>query len=170
MRLAVYAGTFDPITLGHLSVIERGAALFDHLWVLVAVNPDKTPLFTAAERVEMIRDVAMTWSRVEAASTEGTVVDFARARGARYLLRGVRGATDIEAEIQLASLNHALDPDIETVFVPAHPGLSEVSSSKLKELASAGEDLARYCPEPIADRLRARLGAPADRGRRLSHV
>jgi pantetheine-phosphate adenylyltransferase len=138
-------------------VIERARVLFDRLWVLVAVNPEKQPLFSAEERVEMIREVTASWDNVEHASSEGYVVDFARARGARYLVRGVRGATDVEGEIALAHLNQKLAPEIETVFVPAHPELSEVSSSELKRLASLGLDLRRYCPQAVAERLVGRL-------------
>lgn len=156
-RSAVYAGTFDPITFGHLSVVRRGAGLFDHLWILVAVNPDKNPLFSPDERVRMIRDVTTQWPNVDVDSTPGYVVEFARQCGAQYLLRGVRGSTDAKAEIALASQNHALAPEIETVFVPAHPELSEVSSSNVKELIESGNDISKYCPESIATRLYERL-------------
>lgn len=161
MRIAIYAGTFDPITCGHLSVIERGARMFDRLVVVVAVNPSKAPLFTAAERVEMIRLVTGCWPNVHCAVTDGLVVELARAQGAQYLVRGVRSCTDAEAEIALASMNHESAPEIETVFVPAHPELSEVSSSKLKELAAQGRDISRYCPPEIAGRLRQRLPVAA---------
>jgi pantetheine-phosphate adenylyltransferase len=156
VRLAVYAGTFDPVTLGHLSVVERGALLFDRLFLLVAMNPSKRPLFSAAERVDMLREVCARFGNVECAETDGYVVDFARAHDARYLIRGVRSSTDAESEIRLANLNRELAPEIETVFVPAHPELSEVSSSKLKELARSGADTSRYCPPEIVARFRAR--------------
>jgi pantetheine-phosphate adenylyltransferase len=158
MRTAVYAGTFDPITCGHISVIERSSHLFDRLWVVLAVNPEKTPLFSAFERVQMIREV-IRWPNVECASTNGYVVHFAREKGARYLVRGVRTSTDMEGEIELANINYALAPEIETVFVPAHAHLSEVSSSKLKELVHAGLDVSKYCPGPIAERLKERLAS-----------
>jgi pantetheine-phosphate adenylyltransferase len=159
MRLALYAGTFDPITRGHLSVIERAARLFDRLLVVVAVNPDKQPLFTVDERVDMIREVVARWPGVACTSTGGYVVELARAQAARYLVRGVRGCTDVEGEIALANRNYTLAPEIETVFIPAHPELSEVSSSRLKELAAAGTDVSRYCPPEIAARLVQRLTA-----------
>jgi pantetheine-phosphate adenylyltransferase len=158
MRVALYAGTFDPITHGHLSVIERAARLFDRLLVVVAVNPAKEPLFSVEERVAMICEVTAPWPTVACTSTAGYVVHLARAEGARYLVRGVRGATDVAAELALADLNHGLAPEIETVFIPAHPELSEVSSSRLKELATQGQDLSRYCPPQIAARLGERLG------------
>lgn len=166
MRVALYAGTFDPITCGHLSVIERGARLFDRVVVAVAINPNKHPLFSLDERVRLIREVTASLPNVECGSTAGFVVDLARERGARYLIRGVRGATDIDGEIALAHLNHELAPEIETVFVPAHPTLSEVSSSRLKELAAKGLDLSRYCPPEVAARLKqlfpAGVGAEVD--------
>ena len=159
MRIALYAGTFDPITCGHVSVVQRSARLFDRLVVVVAVNPAKQPLFSTEERQEMIRDVAVAWPNVECVSTDGYVVDLARRIGARYLVRGVRSCTDVEGEIALANMNRALAPEVETVFIPAHPELSEVSSSKLKQLAAEGSDVSRYCPPEIAARVQRRLAA-----------
>jgi pantetheine-phosphate adenylyltransferase len=161
VRIAVYPGTFDPITLGHLSVVERGARLFDRLIVVVAVNPSKQPLFSLDERIAMIEATARAWPNVNAASTAGYVVELARLHGARYLIRGVRGATDVQAEITLANLNHELAPEIETVFVPAHPELSEVSSSRLKRLALEGADLARYCAPEVREALYRRFAKSA---------
>ena len=158
-RIAVVPGSFDPVTLGHLSIIERGARLFDRLWVVVAVNPNKQPLFSTAERVEMIGEVAAHLGNVSCASTEGFVVDFARQYGARYLIRGVRSCTDVDGEIALAHMNRELAPEVETVFVPAHAQLSEVSSSRLKELARQGMDTSQYCPPEIATRLQRRATA-----------
>lgn len=170
MRVAVYAGTFDPITRGHLSVIDRGARLFDRVLVVVALNPSKQPLFSVEERTQMIREATSHWSNVECTKTDGYVVEFARAQGARYLVRGVRGCTDVEGEIALANMNHELAPDIETVFIPAHPELSEVSSSRLKELAIQGMEISRYCPPEIAERLRERLKAAAPPKSEAAHV
>src|SRR5687767_7375095 len=120
-RIALYAGTFDPITLGHLSVIDRGAQLFDQLWVVVAVNPTKHPFFSVEERLQMIREETTRWPNVACTSTDGYVVDLARKHGARFLLRGVRSCTDVEGEIALSNMNHRLAPEVETVFIPAHP-------------------------------------------------
>lgn len=159
MRLAVYAGSFDPITRGHLSVIERSAELFDGLIVFVALNPEKTPLFSPAERLELIRDAIAGRSHVDCAAGEGLVVDFARQRGARYLVRGVRGVTDIEAEIQLANCNRALAPELDTVFIPAHPALSRVSSSGLKTLLSSGASISAYCTAAVEQRLREKYAS-----------
>lgn len=170
MRIAVYAGTFDPITRGHLSVIERGARLFDRILVVVALNPSKQPLFSIEERTQMIREVTSPWPNVECTRTDGYVVEFARTHGARYLVRGVRSCTDVEGEITLANMNHELAPDIETVFIPAHPELSEVSSSRLKELAIQGTDISKYCPPEISARLRERVKASALPTSEAAHV
>jgi pantetheine-phosphate adenylyltransferase len=158
MRVAVYAGTFDPITNGHLSVIESAAPLFDELIVLVAVNPDKQPMFTVEQRLELISRSVST-PGVVCAATEGYVVHFAAARGARYLVRGVRDATDARYETELARANRLLAPDIVTLFIPADTELSRVSSSALKRMAASGEDIAGYCPAVVADRLAARCAA-----------
>jgi pantetheine-phosphate adenylyltransferase len=170
MRVALYAGTFDPITRGHLSVIERASRLFDRLLVVVAINPDKQPLFSADERVAMIREVLVPGRNVECTSTAGYVVELAKARGARYLVRGVRSCTDVENEIALANLNRDLAPEIETVFIPAHPALSEVSSSRLKELVAQGLDVSCYCPSEIEARLKQRVTAGAHLEGRGAHV
>jgi pantetheine-phosphate adenylyltransferase len=170
VRVALYAGTFDPVTRGHLSVIERAAALFDRLLVVVAVNPEKQPLFTPEERVEMLRDVVAPFPNVACTSTSGYVVHLARERAARYLVRGVRGATDTDAEIALAHLNHELAPEIETVFIPARADLSEVSSSGLKELVRNGADVSRYCPSEIAARLVQRIATVGPNEVESTHV
>jgi pantetheine-phosphate adenylyltransferase len=158
VKRAVYAGSFDPVTLGHLSVIERGARLFDELCVVVATNPQKIPMFSSAERALLLARVCAELPSVTVRQTSGYVVELARQIDARYLVRGVRGATDTEAELELARSNHRLAPEIETVFVPAHVELSEVSSSRLKELVRQGADVARYCPSLVAERLRQHLG------------
>ncbi len=167
MRTAIYPGTFDPVTRGHLSVIARGARMFDRLIVLIAVNPDKQPLFSPDERAQMIRQVTSGHTNVACDHTSGYVVAYAQAHSAQYLIRGVRGCTDVEAEIALANLNHALAPEIETVFVPAHPSLSEVSSSRLKALAQQGGDLSAFCPPELIRRLRERLRAPESERRHV---
>lgn len=169
-RVAIYAGTFDPITLGHLSVIERGAQLFDRLWVVVAVNPTKHPFFTVEERVQMVREETGQWPNVESTSTDGYVVDLARRHRARFLLRGVRSCTDVEGEIALANMNHQLAPEVETVFIPAHAELSGVSSSALKELFRQGMDIARYCPPKVAARLAQQLLADMPQKTEICHV
>ena len=163
MRQAIYAGTFDPVTFGHLSVIERCARLFDRTWVVVAINHGKAPLFSLEERVSLLGEATFAWTNIEVVSTTGYVVELARELGARYLVRGVRGVTDTESELLLAKLNHQLAPEIETLFVPAHPELSQVSSSRLKELLLEGADISRYCPPHVAARLRERLACASQK-------
>lgn len=170
MKIAVYAGTFDPPTLGHLSVIERAASLFDRLWIVVAKNPDKQPLFSDAERLLMLAELAAPWPHVSVERTDGYVVGLARQLGARYLVRGVRGATDIEGEIALSRLNSELAPEIETVFVPARSGLSDVSSSRLKQLARARADISAFCPPAVQARLEQWAQALPSETEEPSHV
>lgn len=157
MRIGVYAGTFDPPTFGHVSVIRRASELFDCLWIVVADNPEKKPLLTKEERVSLLREETRTMNNVKVASTEGFVVQFAGAVGARFLIRGVRGVTDIESEMALANLNHEVAPEIETVFLPAHPELSKVSSSALKEMMMRGEDVHAFCSPSVAAKMHAKL-------------
>ena len=157
MTIAVYAGTFDPVTAGHLSVVRAAAGLFEHLVVVIAVNPAKTTLFTGEERMALLRDAVAAHPNVRVASTSGYVVELARSIGARVLVRGIRGATDAAFETTLAQENRKLAPEIETVFVPALAGLSDVSSSGLKELARASADLSIHCSPAVAEALRAKL-------------
>jgi pantetheine-phosphate adenylyltransferase len=165
MTIAVYAGSFDPVTAGHLSIIRQAARLFGHVVVVVAVNPDKRTLLTEAERVELLRDAVALHPNVSVASTKGLVVDYARAIGASVLLRGVRGATDAQFETALAQANRALAPELATLFLPAEAHLAEVSSSRLKEKLAHGEDVSAFCPPAVAARLRERLGpTPASTG------
>ncbi len=162
MRIAVYAGTFDPITNGHLSVIERAARLFDRLVVLVAVHPNKSPMFSLAERLTMIRESTGHLANVTVDGTEGLVIAYARDAGAGALVRGIRGASDAEYEIDLAQANWLLAPEVTTLFVAADPSLSEVSSSQLKRLAAQRSDVSRFAPAVVLGRLAARL-APTPR-------
>lgn len=160
MTIAVYAGTFDPVTAGHLSVVREAARLFTHLVVVVAVNPEKRTLLTADERLELLRRATAHHPNVRCAATGGWVVHYAREIGAGALVRGIRGATDVEYETTLARLNRQAAPEISTVFVPAEQQLAEVSSSALKEKLLRGEDVSAFCSPEIAARVRERLGVP----------
>jgi pantetheine-phosphate adenylyltransferase len=168
-RVAIYAGTFDPPTAGHVSVLERAARLFDGVIALSAVNPSKATLFSVTERLAMLAEATAHLANVRCDHTEGLVVAYARAQDARYLIRGVRGATDADYETALAHANRALAPEIETVFLPADAALSQVSSSALKQRAAAGEDVSAYCPPGVAARLTARL-RPATPSSEAHHV
>ena len=156
-HLAIYAGTFDPITSGHLSVIRRAQSLFGHVLVVVAVNPDKRPLFQPEERITLIKEAAAMIPNVECATLETLIADFAREKGATVLVRGIRSVTDVEIEMALANFNSSIAPEILTVFIPSEPEFADISSSRLKEMAARGEDVTAFCPANVARRLSERL-------------
>lgn len=148
-RVAVYTGTFDPVHLGHLDIVERGSRLFDRLIVGVGINPDKQTLFTIEERVELIRQVTAKWPNVEVRSFDGLAVRFVRDRGARIMIRGLRTLSDMEYEFTMSLMNRTLDPELETVFLMAKEEFSHVSSSLLRQIAALGGDLSKFLPEPV---------------------
>lgn len=158
-RIAVYTGTFDPITLGHLHIIRRGSRLFDRLIVGVGVYTKKTPLFTPQERIAFVRRLTTSCGNVEVCPFQGLAVEFVRQCGARVMIRGVRPLTDIAAEFTMMMANRQLDPDIETVFLMADEEFSHVSSSLIKEITPLATDemLARFLPSEIIPDLRKRL-------------
>src|SRR6266446_9600239 len=150
-RTAVFTGTFDPITLGHLDVIHRGRQLFDHLVVGIGVNPNKQELFSIDERVALARQVVAEFPNVSVESFEGLTVQFVRRIGARVILRGLRTLSDMEYEFGMTLTNHRLDPSIETVFLMADGEYSHVSSSLIKQVARFGgeESLRRFVPPEV---------------------
>jgi pantetheine-phosphate adenylyltransferase len=160
MSVAVYPGSFDPITNGHLDVIGRGAKIFDRLIVAVADNPAKQALFTKDERVEMIREVTKGFRNVEVDSFDGLVVDYVRRRKAHVILRGIRTISDFEYEYQMALTNRTFAPDIETTFLLTHEEYSFMSSRLIKEAASLGGDVSAFLPKEVEKRLRAKLRKP----------
>jgi pantetheine-phosphate adenylyltransferase len=157
-RLAVYAGSFDPVTLGHLDLIERSAALFSDLIVAIGVHPTRHPLFTAEERVALITKVVSHLPNVEVDSFDGLLIDYCRRRAARCIVRGLRAATDFEYELQIAHANADLCPEIDTIFLPTRTKHGFVSASLVREIASHGGDVSRYAPEPVAQALKAKFG------------
>jgi pantetheine-phosphate adenylyltransferase len=158
-RSAVYPGTFDPFTSGHLDVLERAAQLFDRVIVGVAANPEKrVPLFGVEERVEMIREAAAHLREVTVTSYAGLTVDFAQSEGAQALVRGLRAYADFDAEQQQALMNRQLAPDVHTVFLMSKPDHIFVSSTILKDVASRGRDVSEFVPPVIAERLRVKFG------------
>ncbi|MGB6690239.1 MAG: pantetheine-phosphate adenylyltransferase [Terracidiphilus sp.] len=153
---ALYPGTFDPPTNGHLDLIQRGARLFEHLTVAILNNPVKNPLFTVAERVEMLEEVTQPLSNVSVATFDGLMVQFARQQGATAVLRGIRAITDYEYEFQIALMNRRLAPEIETVFLQPAGRYSFVSSRMVKEVFSFGGDVTGLVPPNVLKRLRGR--------------
>lgn len=156
--IAVYPGTFDPVTLGHIDIIERGARLATRLVVAVAVNVEKKPMFTIDDRLEMLREAAGHLPNVEISHFEGMAVDFVRERKASVLLRGIRTVTDFESEFQMAMTNRQLAAGIETIFVMASLQHSFISSRLIKETASLGGDISPFVPRHVVARLQARVG------------
>jgi pantetheine-phosphate adenylyltransferase len=156
--IAIYPGTFDPPTNGHLDLIQRGASIFDELVVSILRNSEKIPLFTVDERMEMLRECTSQWGNVRVESFGGLLVDFARDCGARAVLRGIRAVSDYEYELQMAWMNRKLDPSLETVFMMPAGAYSYLSSRLVREIASLGGALGDLIPPSIEDRLRTRLG------------
>jgi pantetheine-phosphate adenylyltransferase len=157
---ALCPGTFDPVTNGHLDIIERAAQRFDALVVGVLDNPSKQPLFSVEERVSLLKDVTHGLSNVEIASFSGLLVEYAKTRGIGVVVKGLRAVTDFEYEIQMAQMNHALG-DIETLFMTTAPQWSFLSSSLVKEVARFGGDVSSLVPPLVAERLRERSGGAA---------
>ncbi len=156
---ALYPGTFDPPTNGHLDLIQRGAKLFEHLTVAILKNPVKNPLFTPEERVEMLREATSSLGNVSVATFDGLMVDFARRMGATAVLRGIRAISDYEHEFQMALMNRRLAPEIETVFLQPAGRYSFVSSRMVKEVFSFGGDVTGLVPPNVIKRLRGRMSA-----------
>jgi pantetheine-phosphate adenylyltransferase len=161
--IALYPGSFDPITNGHLDLIQRGARLFDKLIVSILRNERKEPLFTVEERAEMLREVVADYANVEVDSFDGLLVDYAASRSATVLLRGIRAISDYEYELQMALMNRRLCPEIETVFLMANEAYSFISSRLVKEVFSLGGNIAGLAPPLVEARMRGRMGSLSKR-------
>ena len=159
--VAIYPGSFDPITNGHLDLIARGSRLVDRLIVAVLRNQSKQPLFSVEERMEMIAGTVKQYPNVEVASFDGLLVDYAAQRGASMILRGIRAVSDYELEWQMALMNRRLSPEIETVFLMAGEEYSFISSHLVKEVASLGGNVSGMVPPSVEARLKARFQKPA---------
>lgn len=157
MRVAVCPGSFDPVTYGHLDIIERGAALFDRVIIAMAVNPSKSPLFSVEERLEMLRECTSSLTNTSVTFFEGLLVEFAVSQGAQSIVRGLRAMTDFEYEFQMALMNKRLHPEIETVFLMTRNEYSYLSSSVVKDLVSFGGNVTGLVPPNVADRIREKL-------------
>lgn len=150
MSKAVFPGSFDPPTLGHLNIIERASSLFTEIDVVVAVNPEKKYLFTPEERVEMLRELTKNYTNVKIHTWNSLIVDYAEKNGADVLLRGIRNATDFAYEFDLSLINHSLNNKVDTIFIPCEQKYVTIKSSSIKELAKFGGDISQMVPELVA--------------------
>jgi len=156
MRRAVCPGSFDPITNGHLDIIERASRFFDEVVVAVGINVSKNRMFEPEERVEMIREATAHVPNISVETFSGLIVDFCRARGIEAIVKGLRAVSDFDYELQMGQMNRSL-ADVDTLFMPADPHYSFLSSSLVKEVATYGGEIAGLVPEPVLRRLRERL-------------
>ena len=158
MRIAVYPGTFDPLTLGHLDIIKRGVHLVDKLAIGVTTNPSKEPMFAVAERLAMVkREVAGLPGTLEVVEFDSLLMDFAVAQGASMILRGLRAVADFEYEFQMAGMNQQLNDEIETVFLMADVSLQPIASRLVKEIARFGGKIDKFVPPAVAEDVRRHL-------------
>ena len=155
--IAIYPGSFDPVTNGHLDLIERGQKIFARLIVAVLMNAEKQPLFSVPERVEMLREVTSPWPNVEVDVFEGLLVDYARRREAGVILRGIRAISDYEYELQMAMMNRKLEPRLETVFMLPGEAYSYLSARLVREIAQLGGPLTGMVPPEVESRLRKKV-------------
>jgi len=155
--VAIYPGSFDPVTNGHLDLIERGEKMFDKLIVAVLKNVDKEPLFSLDERIDMLREVTKQWDSVEIDVFQGLLVEYARKRGAAVILRGIRAVSDYEYELQMALMNRKLEPRLETVFMLPGETYSYLSAKLVREIAHLGGPLTGLVPPIVEQRLRAKV-------------
>jgi pantetheine-phosphate adenylyltransferase len=162
MSTAIYPGSFDPITNGHVSILRSGLVAFDKITVAVLNNEKKKPLFTVEERMQMIRDTVadlkLDAARIEVDSFEGLLVNYAKSKNVRVILRGLRAVADFEYELQMANMNRHLNEEVETVFIMANDAYFYVASGLCKEVTKLGGDVSKLVPRPVAPKLRAKLG------------
>lgn len=159
MTIAIYPGSFDPITNGHVSILKGGLVAFDRLIVAVLQNPKKSPLFTVNERIDMLKEAIGHDPRIEIDTFEGLLVDYAKRKNARVVLRGLRAVADFEYELQMANMNRHLNEEVETVFIMAKDAYFYVSSNLVKEAAKLGGDVSKLVPAGVNEKLREKLGA-----------
>ncbi|MCF6095044.1 pantetheine-phosphate adenylyltransferase [Microaerobacter geothermalis] len=157
MSIAVYPGSFDPVTFGHLDIIQRGAKVFDHVIVAVLHNPNKNPLFTVEERIALIRDVIKNMPNVTVDSFHGLLVDYMRKMNANAIIKGLRAVSDFEYELQMASINRKLNDEVETFFMMTNNKYSFLSSSIVKEVAKYGAPVSDLVPDVVQVALRSKF-------------
>ena len=156
--VAIYPGSFDPITNGHLDLISRGSRLAERLIVAVLKNESKKAMFSVEERMEMVRETVQPFGNVQVGSFDGLLVDYAASRGANLILRGIRAVSDYEYELQMALMNRRMRPELETAFLMAGESFSFLSSHLVKEVAALGGDVFGLVPPPVDARLKAKFG------------
>lgn len=159
MKVAIYPGSFDPVTSGHLNIIRRAANIFDKLIVCVMVNAGKNPMFSLDERVELIRRVTMNLPNVEVDCSDELLAEYARRRGSCVVVKGLRAGSDFENEFQMALINHKINPELDTMFLTAESQYMFLSSSAVKELGSYGVDLSDFLPSEIIPDFQERIEA-----------
>ena len=157
MKIAIYPGSFDPVTSGHLNIIQRAANIFDKLIVCVMVNAGKNPMFTLDERVELIRRVTNSLPNVEVDSSNELLADYAKRRGSCVIVKGLRAGSDFENEFQMALINHKINPELDTMFLTAESQYMYLSSSTVKELGTYGVDLSDFLPKEIIPDFQERI-------------
>lgn len=158
MRIGVYPGTFDPVTLGHMDIIRRGAKLVDRLVIGVTTNPSKSPMFSVEERLAQVRrEVSVLDADIQVVTFDSLLMDFAESQGATVIVRGLRAVADFEYEFQMAGMNQQLNDRVETVFLMADVALQPIASRLVKEIAIYGGDISRFVPPQIADDVAKRL-------------
>lgn len=153
MTIAIYPGTFDPITNGHVDIVKRASALFDALIVAVAKSAEKKPQFSFEERLAMCEEVFLNSNHISVESFDGLLVDFAKKKNAKIILRGLRGTADLDFEFQLSGMNHTLSPECETLFIRASDTTSSISSTIIREIAAMGGDISLFVPPAVAKKL-----------------
>ena len=157
MKIAIYPGSFDPVTSGHLNIIQRAAKIFDKLIVCVMVNAGKKPMFTQEERVELIRRVTGDLPNVEVDCSADLLAEYAKRKGSCVIVKGLRAGSDFENEFQMALINHKINPDLDTMFLTAESQFMYLSSSTVKELAGYGVELCDFLPEAIIPDVQERI-------------
>ncbi len=161
-RTALYTGSFDPPTLGHLDVVRRACRLVDRLVIAIGVHPGKTPMCSVEERAAMLREVcgpvaAGEGTALEVTTFDGLAVEAARRAGAAVIVRGIRDGTDLDYEMQMAAMNETMAPEVQTIFLPASPAVRPITATLVRQIAGMGGDVSAFVPPAVADRLRARL-------------